>query len=206
MQPRQRVLLIAAGLFVAGWVIAIAGFYIARNSKTTAAKVQSYLQQKDLSALQGEDRRKALARLASMLNQLPPEERRRARADRLWSGWFAEMTEQEKGEFIDATMPTGFKQMLASFEELPEPKRRKAVEDSLRRWKEARDQSSLGRGEILTGDTNQPPLSPELRQKIITSGLKSFYAESSAQTKAELAPLLEEMQRAMESGALFRRP
>ena len=44
----------------------------------------------------------------------------------------------------------------------------------------------------------------EVRQKLITTGLKSFYSESSAQTKAEAAPLLEELQHMMESGVFLR--
>ncbi|HXU78589.1 MAG TPA: hypothetical protein VN794_18580, partial [Methylomirabilota bacterium] len=119
-----------------------------------------------------------------------------------WS-WFDQMTEEEKGQFIDATMPTGFKLMLTAFEELPEEKRRRAIDDTLRRLKEAQTKAQAGEG-LPDAGTNSPALSPDLQAKMRTVGLKAFYSQSSAQTKAELAPVLEELQRVMESGRPFR--
>src|SRR5712671_3316327 len=119
------------------WAVAIAGFRIARNAKVTADSVRAYVEKTDLSKLRGEERAKALRKLADMLNRLSIEERRQARMERLVAGWFNEMTEEEKAGFIEATMPTGFKQMLTAFEQLPEDKRRKAVDDALRRLKES---------------------------------------------------------------------
>lgn len=96
-------------------------------------------------------------------------------------------------------MPTGFKQMLTAFEQLPEDQRRRTVDNALRRLRESPDRPNDA------GGTNGPPqLSEELQAKVRSIGLKTFYSQSSAQTKAELAPLLEEMQRAMESGRAFR--
>jgi hypothetical protein len=113
------------------------------------------------------------------------------------------MTEDEKGQFIDATMPTGFKQMLTAFEQLTEEQRHKAVDGAVRRLKQ--DQARLGADGGTAGGTNgPPPLSKELETKVRTIGLQSFYSQSSAETKAELAPVLEELQRVMESGRPLR--
>ena len=171
----------------------------------TAEKVRAYAESVELGKLSGAARAKAIQDLADKLNALSLEERRKARADRLAWNWFNQMTEDEKASFIEATMPTGFKQMLAAFEQLPEEKRRKSIDDALRRLKEARDQGAGGPGAGGPGGTNGPPvLSDELQAKVRTIGLKTFYSQSSAQTKAELAPVLEELQRVMESGRPFR--
>ena len=187
------------------WLVALAGYRIARNSKMTAEKVKAYAESVDISKLSGDARVKALRELADKLNALSLEERRKARLDREAWSWFDKMTEEEKAAFIDATMPTGFKQMLTSFEQLPEEKRRKTIDDALKRLRDARDQMGGGAGGGNQGGTNSPPvLSADLQAKVRTIGLKTFYSQSSAQTKAELAPVLEEMQRVMESGRPFR--
>ena len=54
-----------------------------------------------------------------MLNSLSMEDRRHARLNRVAWNWFNDMTEEEKGEFLEATMPSGFKQMLTAFEQMP---------------------------------------------------------------------------------------
>jgi phosphosulfolactate synthase (CoM biosynthesis protein A) len=186
------------------WGIAMVGYTIAKNARVTPEKVKVYAESVDLAKLSGAARAEAIRRLADMLNALSLDERRQARLDRVASDWFRQMTEEEKGAFIEATMPTGFKQMLASFEKLPDDKRRKTIDDALKSLRDTEARMKSGETNSLAGGTNTPVLSDELQVKIRTIGLKSFYSQSSAQTKAELAPVLEEMQRVMENGRVFR--
>lgn len=201
MNLRNRSIFLAVGSLLLVWLIAGVGYSIARNSKMSAEKLRAYLMKADLHQLSGEKRSKALRDLVAKINSLSPEERRRFRASGMMQDWFKEMSEQEKGEFLEAIMPSGFKQMINAFEQLPQEKRKKTMDDAMKRLKEARE------GEApppkATG-TNQPVLSEDLQKKVATIGLKSFYSQSSAQTKAELAPLMEEIQKNMESGRMFR--
>ena len=204
---RYRPLWIGAALLACAWLLAWGGYKFAQGRRVTTEKVAQYLRSVDLSQLSGDARAEALRELARKMNALSVEDRRRARFAGDWDKWFAAMTEAEKAAFLDATLPSGFKQMLTSFEQLPEDKRRRAVDDAIRELKRARATIEKEEPEFIfrAGRTNDPPeLSEELQQRVVTLGLKSIYSDSSAQTKAELAPLLEEMQRSMESGRLFR--
>jgi hypothetical protein len=197
--PRFKPLIIAAVSLLAVWVLAIVSFKVAAHLKMTSEKMAAELRATDLSKLDASARAKRLRELADKLNQLAGDERRHARRDREWDRLWVQMTEQEKGEFIERTMPTGFKQMINAFEKLTEDKRRQAITNTLARLQKIRE------GELPPeGNSNRPPMSDELQKKVITAGLKTFYSESSAQTKAEMAPVLEEMQRLMEGGRLFR--
>jgi hypothetical protein len=204
LSSRWRPVVFAFLAVAAVWSLAALGFKIAREAKVTAEKVAAYMQATDLGKLSPEERAKAIRKLADKLNALPYEERRRARLDRSSARWFEQMTEEEKGQFLEATMPTGFKQMLSAFEELPEERRKRTIDDAMRRLREAREQMQAEGGTFQPQGTNGPVLSEELQARIRTMGLKTFYTQSSAQTRAELAPVLEELQRIMESGRPLR--
>jgi hypothetical protein len=141
--------------------------------------------------------------LEDLVNALPPEERRLWRADGGGRDWFADMTEEERGQFLEATMPTGFKQMLDAFAELPEEKRRKTVDDAIRNL-QRQATNAVGTNVAGANTNGSPLLSPELEQKVRAIGLKTFYSQGSAETKAELAPLIEEMQHQIQSGRGLR--
>ena len=203
LNQRQRSVIWAVVVLAVIWIVAVVGYTIAKNAKVTPEKVRAYTQSVDFVHLSAADRAKAIKKHADMLNALSLEERQSLRLDRTAYRWFEQMTEEEKGEFLEATMPTGFKQMLAAFEEMPEDKRRHTVDQAVKQMKDAREKMATS-GQMPPPGTNSLVLSEELQQKVTTIGLKSFYSQSSAQTKAEMAPLLEEMQRMMESGRMLR--
>jgi len=205
MNPRHRPLLTGLLALALLWALALGGYWYAQNSRMTAEKVRQYLASVDLRRLSGEARARAIRELVRRLNALSWEERQKARLGPEWARWLEAMSEQEQADFIEATLPAGFKQVLNAFEDLPEAQRRRTIDDALKRLREA--QQELARGELPPewGPEGPPALSEEVRQRAIKTGLKTFYAESSGRMKAELAPLLEEMQRMMESGVFLRR-
>lgn len=200
---RQRPFLLAVAALALIWVVAVAGYEIAQNLKVTPDKVRAYVAGTDFAHLSAADRAKAIQKLAAMLDALTLDERRSLRMDHTAFEWFARMTEAEKSAFLEATMPTGFKQMINAFEDLPEDKRQRVVDQAVKQMKDARVKMQAS-GELPPQDTNGLALSPELQDEVTRIGLKTYYSQSSAQTKAELAPFLEEMQRTMESGRMLR--
>jgi len=203
MNRRTTTLLLAALALVAVWAVAFGGFTFARKQKGTAEKVMAFMDQNDLRKAAAGERERLMRELADRLNRLPYEERRNVRVNGDWARWFDAMSEQEKARFLEATMPTGFKQAITAFEQLPEPKRKKTMDDAFKRLREA--QQTDRRPVAPDGGTNPPvALSEELRQKVTTIGLNTFLKESTPQTRAEVMPLLEEMQRTMQRGTSYR--
>lgn len=203
MTPRYKPLAYGGAALLAAWLLALGGFAIAKRLTPTAERVRAYIASLHVGQLSHAERLKAFRRLGEKLNALSAEERRKLRLQREWAELFAVLTEDEKAAYLDATLPSGFKQVITAFEALPPDKRKRAIMDAVTRLREERD--TLAADEAASGiDTNAPVLSEDLQKKVITTGLTTFYNQSSAEAKAELAPVLEEIQRNMEKGGLLR--
>ena len=191
---RFRPLIFAALALVAVWIIALIFFHLAARTKITAEKMEDYAASVDLTKLSGDARAKAINEFADMANLLSFEERQKWRRADLWRKWFAAMTDPEKLDFIDKTLPTGMKQMLDAYSNLPEDQRKRIVDNSLKRMEQDPNNADGG-----FGKKGAPELSPELEQKVRDLGIKQLYLNSSPETKAELQPLLEQMQRQIQN-------
>lgn len=207
MTPRRKALFAAVLTLLAAWGLAFGGRAISRALRVTPDTVLAFLREQDLSHLSGEARARALRKLASLWNALTLEERRTARDQPLWRRWFAAMTDDEKAAFLEATLPSGFNQMMNAFEQMPPERRRKAIEETAKRIREARETAKADGDAGANGDAQPDPgpqIPREVQERVVQSGLKAFYDSGSTQLKSEMAPLLEELQRSMESGRLFR--
>jgi len=192
---RKRPLLIAIVAIAVVWLLAYSGFVLSNRSKMTAEKVRAYQSSLDFTRLSADERMKALRALAEKLNALSPDERQRWRLD---LEWFRQLSDEEKACFIEAFMPGEMQSALRMFEQWPKERQQHEIDNAFR---ELRNRAGTVRtaGAGLNG-TNGPLFSPELDKKIRTIGLNTLFNKGSAQTKAELAPLLLEFQRQLESG------
>jgi len=114
--------------------------------------------------------------------------------------WFQQLTEDEKAFFIDAFMPGEMRMALRMFEQWPKERQQEEIDKA---FKDLRARAANpGSGRQPMNGTNGPLFSPELDKKIRTMGLNTLFNKGSSQTKADLAPLLMEVQRQFESGNL----
>ncbi len=196
MNQRQRAVVYAGLALVVIWAVALTGYTAARSLQATADKLRAYVASVDLGHLPAAERARAIEKLEKMLTALSPEERQEVRLDASAYRWFDRMSEAERRAFLEATMPAGFKQVLTAFTQLPEDRQWRVIDQTLRQLR-----TSVG-AQIDTNALSQ--LSPALLMQIRAQGLDNFYTQSPAELQAQMAPVLEELQRVMQTGGRFR--
>lgn len=169
-------------VIAAVWVGAALVIAWAHAQRPTPAKVAAFFHE-ELDGRPPAERGRRIDKAAAMLNELTFEERQELRGNREQEQFFKKLTAEEQGRFLDATLPTGFRQMMENFNRMEPGRRQQFVERALTEMKKRE-----GEG---------PPrhLDEANVQKIVGQGLRSFYNDSSADVKLDLAPLIEQMQK-----------
>lgn len=169
-------------LLAAVWLVAGGVIWWARSAKPTPESVLRYIETHSVEGKSAGERDKVLVKTAEQLNRLTAEQRREVRMGRKLDRFFRSLSADEQGRFLDLTLPTGFKQMMDAFNKMEPAKRRRFVERTLNDMREREGEDA-------------PRVDDPHVQKIISHGLKSFYSDAGAETKLDLAPLIEQMQR-----------
>ena len=175
-------------VLVAVWVVAGGIIFWARSVKPTPEKLVRYLDTHPVAGASPKQEASLVDKVAAQLNQLNYEQRREMRMSKKLDAFFRSLAPDQRSRFLDLTLPSGFKEMMESLNKMTHEKRKEFVDKALADMKKHQDDE----------------IPPEQRQfdanseKIVNQGFKSFYSDASAETKMDMAPLIEQFQRNMQ--------
>ena len=138
---------------------------------------------------EGKRRLKEIARISDMVNRLDFQEREKNRRNREGEAFFRKLSAQEKSLFIDLTVMESMNRFMEALDAMPPEQRKKFVECGLKEVKEGRTEEDMARADELGS---------ELLEKISQEGMRAYFEKSSADTKLDLAPLLEAVNETMQ--------
>ena len=170
------------------WAVAAGAIHWLHASQPTAASLTDYLAHTNVAAESGRDRAKTIRRVEDQLNDVSFDERQRLQRSGVTRQFYRALTPAEQAAFLDATLPADFKQMMEAFNKMEPAKRKEFVDHALEEMKKHE------------GEGPPPGSDDQMSQRVIDQGLKSFYSDASADTKLDLAPLIEQMQRNLQGG------
>jgi hypothetical protein len=131
----------------------------------------------------------ALRDIAGMVNRLDFQEREKNRENRSGEAFFRKLSPKEKSLFIELTVMESMSRFMQSLDAMTPEQRKKFVEQGLKEIREGRTEAEMARADELGED---------LLNKISEEGMKAYFQKSSADTKLDLAPLMEAMNEAMQ--------
>jgi len=179
------------------WLVVFAVRSVAASKKITAQRLNQEigsLRLEDLSeasvlAADGEKREKDIRRIADMVNRLDFKERERNRNSPATEDFFRKLSPREKNLFIDLTIVETMGRFMEALDQMPAEQRKQFVEQGLREIEEGRTEEEMSRAQELD---------EQLLAKISQEGMRAYFNEASADTKLDLAPLMEAMNEVMQ--------
>jgi len=165
------------------WLMVAAVVWGIRSARPTPEKLVSFLERNQIADAPTSSRRRIIDRVVNDLNRLDFDQRRELQRSPGLRAFLEALETPERDDFVDRTLPEGFRQMMVAFNKM-EPSRRKRYVDR-----------ALADLERMDGRESDQENDPALSQKIVEEGLQAFYSEASAEVKLDFAPLMEQLQR-----------
>jgi catalase len=144
-------------------------------------------------------RRQHLDEVISHVNRLDFNQRRQSReGDReIGERFMDSLTQEERHHFLEETVEQHFKSVMKAFNQMTREERQRAVANARRDMqRDSVDRQNMRRLEEED---------EKVFENVVEKGLGAYYEEATAETKMDLAPLMEEMQQRMR-GFGGRRP
>jgi hypothetical protein len=193
--PVFKALALLAVVWLAVW--GVRGF--AGSRKITAERLEQRVQSAGLAdwsdkdaadeSAEGKRRQDEIREIAGMVNRLDFQEREKNRRSRLGEEFFRKLSTSEKNLFIDLTVMESMNRFMEALDAMPPEQRRKFVEQGLREVEEGRTEEEMARAREL---------GPDLLDKISQEGMRAYFQKSGAETKLDLAPLMEAINETMQ--------
>jgi hypothetical protein len=194
----SRTLLVTLLALVAIWGAVAAVMNATDKHTSTPEKVLNLMAgaswlQEGASDLSEAERRKQMEATIAQMNLLDFDQRRQMREDGqdVSDRYFNSLSKEEKSYFLEQTVEQHFKSVMKAFNAMSPDDRRKAVE-------RARADMKRNQGD-QRGMERMQKEDAQAFEKMVEKGMGAYYEEASAETKMDLAPLLEEMQQRLRS-------
>lgn len=196
---RRKVILKAVLVLVIVWACVWGIRSYAGSRKITAERVNREIaaanfadwSEKQPSPDDAEAKRRGeqLRDIAGMVNRLDFQEREKNRRNRAGEDFFRKLSPGEKNLFIDLTVMESMNRFMEALDSMPPEQRRKFVEQGLKEIEDGRTAEEMARAKELGSD---------LLDKISREGTRAYFEKSSADTKLDLAPLMEAINETMQ--------
>lgn len=175
---------------VAG-VLRITSQHTSTPDKVMASMLNAPWLKNENAEVSDAERQKQLDAVIAQVNLLDFEQRKQLREDGqdVTRRFMESLTKEEKGQFLEKTVEQHFKSVMKAFNQMKPEERRRMVEqaraDMQRNQPDGRNMENLKKED------------EKVFQNVVEKGLGAYYEDASAETKLDLAPLMEEMQQRM---------
>jgi hypothetical protein len=197
MNHHRALIFKAVAVLVLVWGVVFAVRSMAASKKVTADRLDLEVRalrfedwsEQSGSVAEAERREEGIRRIASMVNRLDFKERQRNRENRSNEEFFRRLNPREKNLFVDLTIVESMGKFMEALDQMPAAQRRQFVEQGLREIQEGRTGAEIERVQEMD---------EQLLAKISEEGMRAYFSQATADTKLDLAPLMEAMNEVMQ--------